>query len=186
MGQLHCSEARRASALAKARYASEDPRFGRIGARELLRSICTQLRLSHYRLRQVAAVHAHPSFFGPDPPWHATCCSRSSKTDREHHHMTIRILALTTAAFLTVTLGAPTVTEAADPQFAGPRNTIARPLSVERSSKIEAMAGLRAARDETAECATVRATHRGHPGKGVTRVAKVRVDCSQARMSRVR
>ena len=98
--------------------------------------------------------------------------------------MTIRILALTIASLLAVTLGAPTITQAADPQFVGPRSTIARPLSVDRSSKIESMAGLRAARDETAECATVRATHRGHPGKGVNRVAKVRVDCSHARMSR--
>lgn len=100
-------------------------------------------------------------------------------------HIIVRLLATTTVALLAATIGAPVTTQAADAQFVGPRNTIPRPLVVEHPSKSKSMARLRAARNEMAECTTLRATHRGHPGKGIQRVTRVSVECSRARMSRV-
>ena len=100
-------------------------------------------------------------------------------------NMITRLCRMTTVALLVVTIGAPIITQAANAQFAGPRNTIPRSLVVERSSKNEYMARLRADRNQMAECTTLRATHRGHPGKGIHRVEKVSVECSRARMSQV-
>ena len=100
-------------------------------------------------------------------------------------NMVTRLFRMTTAALLAATIGAPVITQAADAQFVGPRNTIPRPLVVEHSSKNDSMVRLRAARNDVAECTTLRATHRGHPSKGIDRVAKIRVECSRARMSRV-
>ena len=96
-----------------------------------------------------------------------------------------RLFRMTTVAILAATIGAPIITQAADAQFVGPRNTIPRSLVVERSSKDESISSLRASRNEMAECTTLRATHRGHPGKGIHRVEKVSVECSRARMSQV-
>lgn len=85
---------------------------------------------------------------------------------------------LLVASLFTVGLATAGFAQADQPQFVGPRDTIPRATSQERSFE-----QLRASTGDASTCRTVRVRHYGHPGKGYNRVEKVDATCGRSRLS---
>lgn len=85
-------------------------------------------------------------------------------------------------SLFSVGLVAASLTQAAEPQFAGPRNTIPQTQARTRPQS-QPFGQLRASKDEAATCSVVRVKHYGHPGKGFDRIERSDVPCGKSRLS---
>jgi hypothetical protein len=93
-------------------------------------------------------------------------------------HSARRLLVL---SLFSVGLAATSLTQAATPQFGGPRNTIPAPTASQPSSQLAER--LQASTADSASCKIVRVVHYGHPGKGLDRVERMDTRCDKSRLS---